>query len=121
MGKVEGDFKTKLKNELRIMFPDCVILDNDPQYVQGIPDLLILWKAMWAALECKKSEGAHRQPNQPYWIEIMDRMSFAAFIHPGNRETVLGDLQHAFGSRRAARLPRPKQVPLGQLRSRKAG
>jgi hypothetical protein len=121
MSNTESPFKTGLIAELRNMFPGCVILINDPNYIQGIPDLLILWKAMWAALECKKARGAKRQPNQDYWVAMMDRMSFAAFIHPGNKEVVLGDLQHAFSSRRAARLPRPKQVPLDQLRSRKAG
>jgi hypothetical protein len=60
----ESSFKSALKRELSTMFPGCLILDNDPNYVQGIPDLLILWHNVWAALECKKAENASRRPNQ---------------------------------------------------------
>jgi hypothetical protein len=102
---MESTFKRALIRELYRMFPDCVILKNDPAYVQGIPDLIILWGDQWAALECKDSKYAPHRPNQDYHIEKMKSMSFAAFIHPGNKEQVLNDLQLSFGSCGAARVP----------------
>ena len=92
-------YQYKLKKKLEAMFPGCVILRNDPQSnFQGVPDLTILYKDKWATLEVKRSAKAPRQPNQVHYIEKFDEMSFAAFIHPGNEEEVLGDLQLAFSS-----------------------
>ena len=78
------------------MFPDSVVLKLDASYIQGIPDLLILWHDHWAVLECKKSSRASHQPNQDYYISLMNKMSFARFIYPENKEEVLHDLQQAF-------------------------
>ena len=80
------------------MFPGCVVLKNDPNYKQGIPDLLILYKNHWAALECKKSSSASVRPNQSYYIDILQEMSFAKFICPENKKEVLNDLKRAFGA-----------------------
>lgn len=93
----ESEFQSKIIKQLEEMFPGCVILKNDANYIQGIPDLLILFKNMWAALECKKSKDAVRQPNQDYYVNKLDRMSFASFIYPENRQEVLDELQQAFG------------------------
>lgn len=100
----EGKFKTGLIKDLESMFPDCVILHQDAQLQQGIPDLLILIGPRWAALELKKARNAERQPNQPWWVERLDNMSFAAFVSPENKEAVLDDLQNAFGARRPTRV-----------------
>ena len=97
---LENRFKTKLNNELRDLFPGCIILHMDPNEIQGIPDLLILYKDKWAALEGKKSATASARPNQPYYVDLMDRMSFASFIYPENKEEVLYELQQTFSSRR---------------------
>lgn len=75
-------------------------MKNDSSYIQGIPDLIILFNDKWAALEVKKSEDAPHRPNQDYYVELMDRMSFAAFIYPENKEEILNELQHTFFSRR---------------------
>lgn len=93
MGRLERDFQAKLIKELKVMFKGCIIVKNDPNYIQGIPDLLILYNDRWAALEVKKSEHAHHQPNQEYYVDLMDQMSFAAFIYPENKEEILYELQ----------------------------
>lgn len=95
MGRLERDFQAKLIKELKVMFKGCIIVKNDPTYIQGIPDLLILYNDRWAALEVKKSEHAHHQPNQEYYVDLMDQMSFAAFIYPENKEEILYELQQA--------------------------
>lgn len=105
---LENRFKTKLVSELKEMFPGCLIFHLDPVEHQGMPDLLILYKDKWAALEGKKNSQASHRPNQDYWVEQMNKMSFAAFIFPENKEDVLYELQQAFRPRRKARVPRSK-------------
>ena len=78
-------------------------MKNDSSYIQGIPDLLVLHNDKWAALECKKNSKASKRPNQEYYINKMDGMSFARFVCPENREEVLNDLQSALQSRRTSR------------------
>lgn len=89
---LENRFKTKLVGELEEIFPGCIILHMDPNEIQGIPDLLILFRNKWAALEGKKSMNASVRPNQEYYVELMDDMSFARFIYPENKDEVLDDL-----------------------------
>lgn len=100
----ESSYQSDLIRRLRRMFPGCVILKNDTDYLQGIPDLAIFYRDKWAMLEVKTSANAPEQPNQRYYVEILDDMSFAAFIFPENEEDVLDDLQYAFRSRRSTRL-----------------
>lgn len=100
MGVLEREFQSKLIKELKLMFKGCLILKNDPDYIQGIPDLLILHRDKWAALEVKKSNKASQRPNQKYYIDKMNEMSFASFIYPENKEEVLYDLQQTFNVRR---------------------
>lgn len=80
------------------MFPGCIVLKNDPNYIQGIPDLTIFYGDKWATLEVKKSFNASQQPNQEYYVSMMDAMSFSAFIFPENKEEILYELQQSFGS-----------------------
>ena len=96
--KLERDFQSKLIQELRKMFEGCIITKLDPKHIQGIPDLLILYKDKWATLEVKKHARAKRQPNQEYYVNLMNLMSFSRFIYPENKEEVLNDLQKAFKS-----------------------
>jgi hypothetical protein len=103
MTKRENKFQSELIRELTNMFPGCIILKNDSGYIQGIPDLLILYKTTWAALEVKRNLFSVRQPNQEYYIEELDNMSFASFIFPENKQEVLNELQQAFKSRRTTR------------------
>ena len=116
--QLESAFQTELIQELGRLFPGSLVLKNDANYIQGIPDLLVLWGPSWAALEVKASASARHRPNQDYYVEMLDEMSFACFICPDNKEEVLDALQHAFRSSRAARVSQRKQVPLDQLRQR---
>ena len=80
------------------MFPGCYILKNDPNYIQGIPDILILYKDKWATLEVKKSRNSSRRPNQEYYVNDMNELSFSSFIYPENKEEVLNAIQSKFRS-----------------------
>ena len=100
MGKLERDFQRNLIKELKDIFVGCLIMKNDSSYIQGIPDLLILYKDKWAALEVKKSATASHRPNQEYYVDKMDEMSYASFIYPENKEAVLDELQQTLFSRR---------------------
>ena len=100
MGKLERDFQRNLTKELKDIFVGCIIMKNDSSYIQGIPDLLILYKDRWAALEVKKSATASHRPNQEYYVDKMDEMSYASFIYPENKEVVLDELQQTLFSRR---------------------
>ena len=100
MGKLERDFQRDLIKELKDIFEGCIIMKNDSSYIQGIPDLIVLFNDRWAALEVKKSRTASHRPNQEYYVDKMDDMSFARFIYPENKEDVLNELQQTFFSRR---------------------
>lgn len=98
MGKLERDFQAGLIKDLKQMFPGCIVMKNDSSYIQGIPDLLVLYKDKWASLEVKKTSNANRQPNQEYYVNQMNEMSFSRFIFPENKESVLNDLRKTFES-----------------------
>lgn len=95
MGKLENRFQRELIKELKDLLPGCIVMKNDPDYIQGIPDLTILYGDRWATLECKRSEKARHQPNQDYYVDTMNEMSFSRFIFPENKEAILDELQSA--------------------------
>lgn len=95
---LESKFQSDLKKELKRMFPGCIITKMDSGDIPGIPDLLILYNDKWATLECKKSAEASKRPNQEYYVNKMNDMSFSRFIYPGNKEEVLDELQRTFKS-----------------------
>lgn len=76
---LESQFQAKLIKELKKRFPGCIVMKSDSGYLQGIPDLLILYNDKWASLECKQSAGAKRQPIKSICREV-DEMSFSRFI-----------------------------------------
>lgn len=100
----ESKFQSHLIDRITDLFPGCEILKNDPNYRQGIPDLVIFFYDRYAFLEVKKSADAPSRPNQPYYVEKFGNWSFAATIFPENEEEVLNGLQQAFTSRRASRV-----------------
>ena len=93
----ENQFQAKLIKDLESLFPGCMVLKNDSSYRQGIPDLTVFYKDKWATLEVKKNKTASHQPNQDYYVDQMNRMSFSRFIYPENKEDVLDELQQTFG------------------------
>ena len=104
----ENEFQSELIAEIKRRFPGCIVMKNDARYIQGIPDLTILYKDKWAALECKREEKAKKQPNQGYYISKMNEMSFASRIYPENKEEVLDALQRTFVASRTTRVSRGK-------------
>ena len=96
--QLENSFQAKLIKELKILFHGCIVTKLDSSHIQGIPDLLVLHKNRWATLECKKSATASKQPNQEYYVGVMNDMSFSKFICPENKEEVLYELQQSFKS-----------------------
>lgn len=93
---LESNFQSKLIRDLKEEFPGCMVLKNDPNYIQGVPDLTVLYKDKWATLECKKSVNAKKRPNQEYYVGKMDEMSFSRFVCPENKEDVMNELRKAF-------------------------
>ena len=104
----ESGFQARLIRTLKERFPGCVVLKNDANYIQGIPDLTVFYNDRWAMLECKRSENENHQPNQDYYVERMDDMSFARFIFPENMEEVLNELERSWAPKRAARFSKRK-------------
>lgn len=105
MTKLESEFaRNVLKPRLEAEFPGCVIIKQDPNTsFQGVPDHLVLFEDKWAALETKRKKGSPRQPNQPYYVDQMDNMSYASFVDPSNIEEVIDDLQATFRPGRETR------------------
>lgn len=93
---LENKFQAKLIKELKTMFPGCITMKNDSSYIQGIPDLLVLFEDRWAALECKKTATAKKRPNQEYYVDKMNNMSYSRFVSPENKDEVLNDLKQIF-------------------------
>ena len=92
----ENVFQASLIRTIKNLLPGCIVLKLDPNYIQGIPDVLVLYGITWAALECKKSEDAPHRPNQDYYVKTMKRMSFATFVYPENVQQVLQDMVYYF-------------------------
>lgn len=94
--RLESEFARNLKKDLSDLFPGCIILKQNANMRQGIPDLLVLYEDKWAALETKRAKDSDLQVNQDWYQEKMSDMSFSAFVNPQNRDEVLNDLQQAF-------------------------
>lgn len=97
MSKLESKFQADLKKEIELRLDGSMVLVKPGMYVQGFPDLLILYKNQWAALECKKSMHERYEPNQEWYLETLDRMGIAYMICPENREEILDEICQALG------------------------
>ena len=96
MAKLESKFQKELIDEIKREYPGCIILKNDPDYIQGFPDWTILWKDKWAVLEAKRTKNSRKEPNQEHYVEKLDNMSFSRFVYPENKEEVLNELRKTF-------------------------
>lgn len=94
--KKETKFQSELIKEIKARFPGCVVLKTDANSMQGISDLLILYNSTWGMLECKRYKEASRRPNQEYYVNKFNGMSFASFIYPENRKEVLDEMESTF-------------------------
>lgn len=113
---LERDYQPRLIKRIRQRLPEAMVQKLDTGYQQGMPDLLVLWHDMWAILEVKKARTSTHEPNQDYFVDRLNEMSFSAFIYPENEEAVLDALEQEFKSRWAARGSQSEHVPLARLR-----
>lgn len=96
MAKLESKFQKEFMDKIRKQYPGCIILKNDSSYIQGFPDWTILYKDKWAVLEAKRSKNAAKQPNQEYYVDTLNDMSFSRFVFPENEDEVLYELEKRF-------------------------
>ena len=88
MGKpLESRFEQSVIKKIKQLFPEAIITKLNTK--QGIPDRLILNGNKWASLEFKRDKNAPHRPNQDWYVDKMDSMSFSKFIYPENKEEVL--------------------------------
>ena len=106
--KNENQFQPQLIKKIKTRLPGAIVLKNDPNYIQGIPDLTIFYGNHWATLECKKSAKAAHQPNQDYYVDEMNKMSYSSFVYPENEEEILDELQQSLQPKRVSRISRSK-------------
>lgn len=96
MGKLESKFQKDFIDKVKVRYPGSIALKNDSGYIQGFPDWTILYKDKWAVLEMKRERGAKKQPNQEYYVDQLNSMSFSRFVFPDNEDEVLEDLDILF-------------------------
>ena len=94
---LENKFQSQVIKEIKNNLPGCIVMKSDSAYIQGIPDLLVLHEDKWPSLDCKKSCKAKKQPNQEYYVDKMNEMSFSSFISPENKDEVLNELKSFMG------------------------
>lgn len=103
MSKLESKFQKEFIDEVKARYPGCIALKNDSSYIQGFPDWTLLYEDKWAVLEMKRDRGAKKQPNQEYYVDVLDKMSFSRFVYPSNKDEVLDDLDILFKRKRRPR------------------
>ena len=99
--KKENKIQSDIISDLKKLFPDSIILKNDPNYKQGIPDLVLLDREGWALLEVKRDADASHRPNQDYYVNKANEMGhYGSFIYPQNKTEVYNGIQETFASKR---------------------
>ena len=94
---LESKYQAELIKRIEARLPDCLIVHNDANSRQGLPDLTVFYQDRWAWLEVKASEKSKERPNQRHYIETCT--SFSAFIYPENEEEILMELEYFMGVR----------------------
>lgn len=96
---LESAYQAKLIKKIYAMLPGCLILKNNPVYLQGIPDLSIFHGPRWAMLEVKTKKprpgSDDFEPNQEWYIADISKKTFCRCIYPENEREVLRGLQQA--------------------------
>lgn len=100
--QLESKFKSELIAQIKLQYPGAIILKTDANQLQGILDNIILFKDKWAAFEAKRSQFSPHRPNQDYYAELMNEMSYASFVYPENKEVFLNELHETFRPNRSA-------------------
>lgn len=95
---LESLYQSELIKKLKKSFPGCIVLKNDPNYIQGFPDLTVLYGKRWALLEVKRRYNAQTRPNQKHYVDLGKKMSYATFIYPENEAEVFRALSRLFFS-----------------------
>jgi hypothetical protein len=94
----ESEFQGSLIKTLENVFPGCRIVKNNPNYIQGFPDLSVFYGPYYCLLECKRSPNEPHQPNQDYYVENTNSNGgFARFIFPENMQQVISEMKIFFG------------------------
>lgn len=119
INREENTYKTNLIKRIKQRFPDAIVVHLDPNEIQGIPDLLILNGDTWVALEGKADADAPHRPNQDYYVNLMNHMSYSAFIYPENEKEILDDIQRSFEARGLPCVPERERISLAELHRRK--
>lgn len=95
--KKESDFQGDLIKEIQTRIPGSLVLKNDEQYLQGMPDLTVLLPGgCWAVLECKrkKPDDSDYQPNQKYYLNKLKSIGgYTATVFPENKDGVINELE----------------------------
>ena len=107
MAELERVIQPRIIKKIRARLPGVKIFKGDTRFQQGTPDLIILYRDRWALLEVKKSKTASRRPNQQWFIDELNEMSYAALIHPENEEDILDGVQRALQAERCPRISQP--------------
>lgn len=99
--KLESSIQHSIIKRIKKMYPKSLILKNNAGYIQGIPDLQVIvhthFGSVVAFLEVKRNKNAHHQPNQDYYVQLINKDGgFARFIYPENMEDVLSDMRRYF-------------------------
>lgn len=92
---LESKFKSALIRKIERQYPGAIVIKTDANQLQGFPDQIILWEDRWAAFEAKRTMNSTHRPNQDYYVELLDKMSFARFVYPENEREFLHELQQA--------------------------
>lgn len=108
VSKLEREIQPRIIGKIKQRLPGAKVFKGDTRFQQGTPDLIILYQDRWAMLEVKRSSTATRQPNQEYFVDELNQMSYAALIHPDNEEDILDEVQRALQAERCPLLSEPE-------------
>lgn len=105
MDLLESKFKSDLIKDILRQFPGAFVLKTYANQIQGIPDNIVIFGRHWAAFEAKRSQFSSHRPNQDYYINVLNQMSYATFVYPQNKEVFLEKLQQALRPCGPTRVP----------------